>query len=142
MKYFIGSDHAGIKLKDFVKKLFEEKGHIVEDLGPFDEARVDYPDFAKKVCKAVLKHKNSKGILICGTGLGMSMTANKFNGIRAALCHNTYSASMAIEHNNANILCLGERVLGYGMVESIIDAWDNAIFAYGRHEKRVKKIDI
>jgi len=141
MKYFIGADHAGIEIKAFVKELFEVHGHEVEDLGPFNKDRVDYPDFAAKVCEAVLKDENSKGILICGTGLGMSMAANKFDGIRAALCHNSYSAAMAREHNDANILCLGERVLGYGMVESIVDAWNSNEFARGRHQGRVEKIN-
>ena len=141
MKYFIGADHAGIEIKAFVKELFEKRGHEVEDLGPFDKQRVDYPDFAAKVCKAVLTNDNTKGILICGTGLGMSMAANKFDGIRAALCHNVFSAAMAREHNDANVLCLGERVSGYGMVESIVEAWDTNEFAGGRHEGRVNKIN-
>jgi ribose 5-phosphate isomerase B len=141
VKYYIGADHAGIQIKTFIKELFEKKGHTVEDLGPYDNNRVDYPDFAIKVCEAVQKDKDSKGILICGTGLGMSMTANKFDGIRAALCHNVFSAKMAREHNDANVLCLGERVLGYGMVESIVDAWDMARFTNGRHTQRVEKIN-
>ena len=141
MKYFIGADHAGIEIKKFVKELFEKKGHEVEDLGPFNTDRVDYPDFAKKVCEAVLENKDTKGILICGTGLGMSMSANKFDGIRAALCHNVFSASMAREHNDANVLCLGERVSGYGLVESIVDAWDSHEFQGGRHTGRVEKIN-
>ena len=141
MKYYIGADHAGIKIKKFVKELFESKGHEVEDLGPFSADRVDYPDFAAKVCKAVLKDKNSKGILICGSGIGMSMAANKFDGIRAALCHNEYSAKMARQHNDANVLCLGERVSGYGMIEAIVDAWDSSEFEGGRHKDRVEKID-
>lgn len=141
MTYYIGADHAGIEIKEFVKELFEKKGHEVIDLGPFDKTRVDYPDFAEKVCKEVLENKDTKGILICGTGLGMSMSANKFDGIRAALCHNTFSASMAREHNDANILCLGERVSGYGMVESIVDAWETSSFQGGRHQGRVEKIN-
>ena len=114
MKYYIGADHAGIEIKKFVKELFENLGHEVEDLGPYDTTRVDYPDFAQKVCEAVLNNNNSKGILICGSGLGMSMAANKFDGIRAALCHNEYSAQMARQHNDANVLCMGERVSGFG----------------------------
>ncbi len=141
MKYYIGADHAGIEIKRFVKELFEKKGHTVEDLGPFTVDRVDYPDFAAKVCEAVLKDAGSKGILICGSGIGMSMAANKFDGIRAALCHNEYSAKMAREHNDANVLCMGERVSGYGMVEAIVDAWDNHTFEGGRHEGRVEKIN-
>ena len=141
MTYYIGADHAGIEIKKFVKELFERKGHSVIDLGPFSTDRVDYPDFAAKVCEAVLANKDTKGILICGTGLGMSMAANKFDGIRAALCHNDFSASMAREHNDANILCLGERVSGYGMVESIVNSWDSHKFQGGRHTGRVKKIN-
>ena len=141
MKYYIGSDHAGLEIKKFVKELFEQKGHTVEDLGPFDTNRVDYPDYAAKVCTSVLSDKDSKGILICGSGLGMSMAANKFDGIRAALCHNEYSAMMARQHNDANVLCLGERVSGYGMVEAIVDAWNNNSFEGGRHTGRVEKIN-
>jgi len=141
MKYFIAADHAGIDIKDYVKKLFEARGHEVIDLGPNSKDRVDYPDFSAKVCKEVLSNKGTKGILICGSGIGMSMAANKFDGIRAALCHNEYSAQMAREHNDANVICLGERVSGFGMVEAIIDAWDKASFEGGRHEGRVNKIN-
>ncbi|MFA7084042.1 MAG: ribose 5-phosphate isomerase B [Arcobacteraceae bacterium] len=141
MKYFIAADHAGIDIKKYVKELFEKKGHEVIDLGPFDKERVDYPDFAAKVCEEVLKNEGSKGILICGSGIGMSMSANKFNGIRAALCHNEYSATMAREHNDANVICLGERVSGCGMIEAIVEAWDKASFQGGRHEGRVEKIN-
>ncbi|MEA1915133.1 MAG: ribose 5-phosphate isomerase B [Campylobacterota bacterium] len=141
MKYFIASDHAGVKIKGLVKELFENKGHEVIDLGPQNTDRVDYPDFALKVCESVMNNENTKGILICGTGLGMSMSANKFDGIRAALCHNEYSATMAREHNDANVLCLGERVNGEGMIEAIIDAWNSTEFAGGRHAQRVEKIN-
>ncbi|MFA6789327.1 MAG: ribose 5-phosphate isomerase B [Arcobacteraceae bacterium] len=141
MKYFIGADHAGIDIKKYVKELFEAKGHEVIDVGPFDKERVDYPDYAAKVCQEVISHANSKGILICGSGIGMSMAANKFDGIRAALCHNEYSAKMAREHNDANVICLGERVSGYGMIEAIVKAWLDASFEGGRHEGRVEKIN-
>ena len=141
MKYFIASDHAGINIKAFVKELFENRGHEVIDLGPDTKERVDYPDFAAKVCESVLANDGSKGILICGSGIGMSMSANKFDGIRAALCHNEYSATMARAHNDANVLCLGERVSGLGMVEAIVDAWLNSSFEGGRHEGRVEKIN-
>ena len=141
MKYYIGADHAGIDIKAYVKDLFEKRGHEVIDLGPYTKDRVDYPDFAAKVCKSILENEGSKGILICGSGIGMSMSANKFDGIRAALCHNEYSAKMSREHNDANVICLGERVSGFGMVEAIVDAWDNASFQGGRHEGRVEKIN-
>ncbi len=140
-KYFIGADHAGIDIKAYVKELFEKKGHEVIDLGPSTKDRVDYPDYAAKVCEEVLKNEGSKGILICGSGIGMSMAANKFKDIRAALCHNEYSAKMAREHNDANVICLGERVSGYGMIENIINAWCSSSFAKGRHEQRVNKIN-
>lgn len=141
MKYFIGADHAGIDIKSYVKELFEERGHEVIDLGPFSKDRVDYPDYAAKVCKKVLEEQGTMGILICGSGLGMSMAANKFDGIRAALCHNEYSARMARKHNDANVICLGERVSGYGMIEAIIKAWDKSEFEGGRHAGRVDKIN-
>ncbi len=141
MTYYIASDHAGVDFKAFVKELFEKKGHEVVDLGPATKERVDYPDFAEKVCKEVLANEGTKGILICGSGIGMSMAANKFDGIRAALCHNEYSATMGRQHNDANILCLGERVSGLGMVEAIVNAWDQAEFEGGRHESRVEKIN-
>ena len=135
MKYYIAADHAGIDIKAYVKELFEERGHTVEDLGPFSKDRVDYPDYASKVCKKVLENEGTMGILICGSGIGMSMAANKFDGIRAALCHNEYSARMARKHNNANVICLGERVSGYGMIEAIIKSWDKAEFEGGRHAR-------
>ncbi len=141
MKYFIAADHAGIKIKEYVKELFVNKGHEVIDLGTNTNDRVDYPDFASKLCRELIKNEGSKGILICGTGLGMSMAANKFEGIRAALCHNEYSAQMAREHNDANVLCLGERVCGLGMINSIINSWESAKFQEGRHTKRVSKIN-
>jgi len=141
MKYYIGADHAGIDIKAYVKELFEKRGHEVIDLGPNTKDRVDYPDYASKVCKSVLEEDGSKGILICGSGIGMSMSANKFDGIRAALCHNEYSAKMAREHNDANVICLGERVSGFGMVEAIVDAWNDSSFEGGRHEGRVEKIN-
>jgi len=141
MKYFIGADHAGIDIKAYVKELFENLGHEVVDLGPNTKDRVDYPDYAAKVCQEVLEDENSKGILICGSGIGMSMAANKFDGIRAALCHNEYSAQMAREHNDANVICIGERVSGYGMVEAIVKSWNSASFQGGRHTGRVEKIN-
>ncbi|MCK9162214.1 MAG: ribose 5-phosphate isomerase B [Arcobacter butzleri] len=143
MKYYIASDHAGYKIKDFIKKLLITKGFEVVDLGPDNSDRVDYPDYAAEVCRAIILDKyESYGILICGSGIGMSMSANKFEGIRAALCHNEYSATMARCHNDANVLCLGERVSGEGMIESIINHWCNARFEGGRHTNRVEKINL
>lgn len=141
MQYFIASDHAGVDFKAHIVEMFKSRGHEIVDLGPSCKDRVDYPDFAAKVCQKVLANEGSKGVLICGSGIGMSMAANKFDGIRAALCHNEYSATMARAHNDANVLCLGERVSGLGIVEAIVNAWLDAEFEGGRHEGRVEKIN-
>ncbi len=141
MKYFIGTDHAGFEVKSFVIEYLEKKGIEVEDLGTYSTDSVDYPDFAHKVAKAVLENEGSKGILICGTGIGMSLAANKHKGIRAALCHDYYTAEMARRHNDANILCFGARVVGKGEIESILEAWLTHEFEGGRHLRRVEKID-
>ena len=141
MKYYIATDHAGVLIKDRVKEMVEALGHEIEDLGPFSTDRVDYPDYAHKLAKAVLADAGSFGILICGTGIGMSLAANKHEGIRAALCHDAYTAQMARAHNDANVLCFGERVVGLGVVESMLKAWDETAFEGGRHEKRVEKIE-
>lgn len=141
MKYFIACDHGGFYIKDFVKNIFEKYGHEVEDVGIFDENSVDYADIASITCKKILNQDDAMGILICGSGIGMSMAANKFNGIRAALCHNEYSAKMARKHNNANVICLGGRVTANGLLEDILNAWNEATFEGGRHEIRVKKLN-
>ena len=104
-----------------------------------EEDRVDYPDFANKLCDAVLTNEDSKGVLICGSGIGMSMSANRRAGIRAALCHDAYTAAAARAHNDANVLCMGERAIGFGVVESIIDAWLKTSFEGGRHADRIAK---
>ena len=140
MKFYIATDHAGIRYKDFVKELLENRGIEVQDLGPYTPDRVDYPDYAQKCALAVREDKGSFGILICGTGIGMSIAANKVKGVRAALCHDAYTASMARAHNEAQILCFGERVLGQGVVESVLDAFLNTKPEGGRHEQRVEKI--
>lgn len=141
MKFYIATDHAGVDLKDYTVEMLRKKGHEVIDLGPFNKERVDYPDFAVKVCNSVLSDTDADGILICGSGIGMSMTANRFCGIRAALCHDAYTATMARAHNNANVLCFGERVVGKGVAESIVDAWIEGSFEGGRHSGRVDKIE-
>jgi ribose 5-phosphate isomerase B len=142
MKYFIGTDHAGFEIKPFVIEYLQKKGIEVEDLGCFSNESVDYPDYAHKVAEAVLTNPGSRGILICGSGIGMSLAANKHKGIRAALCHDYYTAAMARRHNDANILCFGARIVGLGVIESILEAWLTNEFEGGRHERRVKKIDI
>jgi ribose 5-phosphate isomerase B len=141
MKFYIATDHAGYNVKDFVKEYLESKSHEVIDLGPYSNDRVDYPDFAKKCAQKVVEDNGSFGILICGTGIGISVSANKVCGIRAALCHDSYTAAMSRAHNDANILCFGERVVGKGVIESMLDSFCDTPFEGGRHANRVKKID-
>jgi len=141
MKYYIATDHAGYALKEFTKEYVESLGHEVIDLGPDSDSRVDYPDFAKKCAHAVIADEGSHGILICGTGIGISIAANKVVGIRAALCHDAFTASATRAHNDANILCFGERVVGKGVVQSMLDAFCNTEFEGGRHATRVEKIE-
>ena len=142
MKFYIATDHAGVLIKEDVKNILKDMEHEVTDLGTNSTERVDYPDFAHKLSENVLKDKGSFGILICGTGIGMSLAANKHKGIRAALCHDAYTAQMARAHNDANVLCFGQRVVGLGVIESMIKAWCETEFEGGRHENRVKKIEI
>ena len=139
MNVVIGSDHGGYDLKAHLVSKLERQGRQVEDLGCHSSESVDYPDFAEQVCKRVIDDQNSLGILICGTGIGMSLAANRNYEIRAALCHDEFSAQMSREHNNANILCLGARVIGTGLAESIVDTWLNSSFSGGRHQIRIDK---
>jgi ribose 5-phosphate isomerase B len=140
MKIAIGSDHGGIHLKEHLKNYLIKKGFTVEDYGTYNEESVDYPDYAAAVAKAVVDGKQECGILICGTGIGVSISANKIKGIRAALCGDCFSALMSKEHNDANILCMGERVIGIGLAEKIVDTYLSARFQGGRHARRVEKI--
>lgn len=140
-KVYIATDHAGYALKAYVKDYVTSLGHEIIDLGPYSADRVDYPDYAKKCADAVVADENSCGILICGTGIGISIAANKVTGIRAALCHNTYTAKLTREHNDANILCFGERVVGKGVIESMIETFLSTEFEGGRHATRVDKIE-
>ncbi len=142
MKIYIATDHAAFCIKEEVKEILSSLNYEVIDLGPKDDSRVDYPDFAHLLCENVLKDKGSFGVLICGTGIGMSLAANKHQGIRAALCHDAYTAQMAREHNDANVLCFGQRVVGLGTIESICQAWSQTSFAGGRHATRVDKIEV
>lgn len=140
MKIAIGSDHAGFRLKEIVKNFLQTKNIEVEDFGTHTEESVDYPDYAFKVGEAVARKDFDFGILICGSGIGMSIAANKVKGIRAALCNDLYAAHVSREHNNANILCMGGRVIGEEVAKEIVSVWLNAKFEGGRHERRVNKI--
>lgn len=140
MKIAVGSDHGGIHLKKEIIAYLESKEITVEDCGAFVEESVDYPDYASPVGDKVVNKEADLGILVCGTGIGMSIAANKIRGIRAAVVSDEFSAQMSREHNNANILCLGERVVGRGLALSIIDAWLQASFQGSRHERRIEKI--
>lgn len=140
MKIAIGSDHGGIHLKETLKGCLKAQGIEIHDLGTYTEDSCDYPDITKAVCREVTGGAADKGILVCGTGIGVSIAANKIHGIRAALCTDVFSAEMSREHNDANVLCMGERVTGPGLGERILAAWLASDFAGGRHERRVKKI--
>ena len=137
---FIGSDHAGFELKEFLKKYLEKNNIDFTDVGCYNIQNVDYPDIAKEVCQAIIDGKAEKGILVCGTGIGISIAANKFNGIRAALCSDTYSAKLTRLHNDANVLCMGGRVIGQGLAQDITDVFLKTEFEGGRHLNRIKKI--
>ena len=140
MKIGIGSDHAGFDLKERIKEFLQKEGHEVIDFGTYSKESTHYPLFAEKVSLAVQKGEVERGILICGTGIGMSITANKFRGVRAALCTNEYMARMSRLHNDANVLCLGERVIGVELALSIVKVWLETPFEGGRHIQRVELI--
>ncbi len=136
----LGADHGGFELKEKVRHYLGGKGHHVEDLGTHSTDSVDYPDFARKVAERVAAHEADFGIVICGTGLGVAMTANKVRGIRAAPCNDTISARFARTHNNANILTMGGRIIDLSTAEKILDIFLSTPFEGGRHQRRVEKI--
>jgi ribose 5-phosphate isomerase B len=136
----IASDHAGYEAKEITKKLLEEFGHMPVDFGTHSPDSVDYPDFAVQVAKKVSSGEHDSGILICGSGQGMCMTANKFPNVRGALVYSVEVARLARQHNNANILCLPGRELDNGQIRDILEAWFSSDFEGGRHERRVGKI--
>lgn len=137
----IASDHGGVELKVVVKAYLSERGYEVTDLGTDTQTSVDYTAYAHPLADYVLSNENTLGILICGTGIGMSLAANRHSGIRAALCTDTYMARMAREHNDANVLCMGGRVTGPGLAEHIVDMFVTAQFIGGRHLKRINQLD-
>ncbi len=136
-KIYIGADSAGYSLKEEIKAHLTELGYEYEDMGAYSDASCHYPIFASAVCENVLKDENSFGILVCGTGIGMSMCANKYNGIRASVCSDTFSAKMTRRHNDANVLCLGARVIGSMLAMDIVDMFLENEFEGGRHKTRV-----
>ena len=138
----IASDHAGVALKKRIIELVRDAGHDVHDLGPGDTVSVDYPDFGHVVAGAVAEGRAATGILICGTGIGMSMTANRHPGVRAALCHDAFTAEMARRHNDANVLCVGARVTGVDVVEQMVRVFMETEFEGDRHIRRIHKIEV
>src|SRR5512147_2209890 len=141
MKLAIGCDHGGFELKEEILKFIKTVANIqVSDFGPKERESVDYPDYGAKVAEAVSNGSMDRGVLICGTGIGMSMVANRFPGVRAALCHDHFTAQMSREHNDANILVMGERVLGKGVALEIVKTWLETPFGGGRHQLRLNKI--
>jgi ribose 5-phosphate isomerase B len=141
MNIAIGADHGGFVLKNEIAQWLRAKGHDVTDFGTDSATSVDYPDYARPVAAAVAAGKHECGILVCGTGQGMAITANKVHGVRAAACSDTFSARMTREHNNANVLCLGQRVVGVGLALDIVEIWLRTPFSTDeRHQRRVDKI--
>lgn len=141
MKIALGADHAGYRLKDELRTFIQSLGHDVEDVGCSGGDSVDYPDFAAAACGKVISGEAERAILVCGTGIGMSITANKIPGIRCALVHDTFSARATREHNDSNVLAMGERIIGPGLAQDIISTWLDTDFSKSaRHEKRIHKI--
>ncbi len=140
MKLIIGSDHAGFELKEFLKAFMRTRNIEVVDWGVADETPADYPDIGQAVAEKISRQEFARGILICGTGIGMSIVANRFPGVRAALCHDVYTARLSREHNDANLLVLGGRLLGKGLAQEILRVWLESEFQGGHHQRRLAKI--
>jgi ribose 5-phosphate isomerase B len=140
MKVAIASDHAGLPLKRELVEVLQSRGYEVKDSGTHSGDSVDYPDFASEVARAVGKGEVERGVLVCGTGIGMSIVANKYRGVRAAVCTSEFEARMARGHNDANVLCVGQRVVGGGLARAILAVFLETAFEGGRHERRVQKI--
>jgi ribose 5-phosphate isomerase B len=140
MRIAIASDHAGFRLKQQLLPVLDKLNVEYEDFGTFDETSVDYPDYGVKVAKGVADGKFDRGVLICGTGLGMAITANKVPGVRAVTAHDVFSAQMSRRHNDANVLTMGERVVGPGVAAQVLEAWLTTEFEGGRHATRVEKM--
>ncbi len=140
MKIAVGSDHRGVRIKGQILSQLAELGHEGIDVGPHESESVDYPDYASKVAREVSGHNVDRGILICGTGMGMVITANKFPGVRAVTCHDDVTAEMSRRHNDANIMCLSADMLGDRLLGRIVDLWMRTEFEGGRHQRRIEKI--
>lgn len=140
MRIALGADHGGFELKEEIKRYLEDNKYEIKDFGTYSNESCDYPDYAIKVSEAVLNKEATLGILICGTGIGISIAANKVSGIRAALCSDTFSARLTREHNDANILAMGARVVGAGLAIDIVKAFLNSEFEGDRHIRRIEKI--
>lgn len=141
MRIAFGSDHAGFELKNKIMPVVADLGHEVMDVGAFNDSASDYPDFAEALGRAVLDGKAERGVLICGSGIGASVSANKLPGIRAGLCHDTYSAHQGVEHDNMNVLVLGSRIIGVELAKEIVQTYLRAAYSGGeRHRRRVAKI--
>ena len=140
MKIAIGNDHTAYEMKKEIARYLEEKGHTVIDVGAHSAERTDYPIYGEKAAQLVAKREADLGILICGTGVGISLAANKVKGIRAVVCSEPYSARLSRQHNNTNILAFGARVIGVELAKMIVDEWLNASFEGGRHQRRVDMI--
>ncbi len=140
MKVALACDHGGLQLKDAIKGHLEKNGYEVEDYGTYNGDSVDYPDFAGRAAKAVAAGECDKGIVVCGTGIGVSIVANKVKSIRCALCHDVFSAKATREHNDTNMLAMGQRVIGEGLALTIVDTWLTTEYEGGRHDLRLEKM--
>ena len=140
MRIAIGSDHRGVNVKNKIVELTKRLGHEVQDVGTFGNESVDYPDFAAEVARKVSHHEVDRGILICGTGIGMCIAANKFPGVRAAPCHDDLTAEMSRRHNDLNVLCLSADMLGEKLIDRMVEIWLSTEFEGGRHARRVEKM--
>lgn len=141
MKWYAGADHGGFQLKQFLVEVLRKQGDEVIDLGVNDETSVDYPDYGAEVGRKVVGDAGSLGLVVCGSGIGISIAANKVHGVRCALIHDQFTGALARQHNNANVIAMGGRVLGQGLAEASLLAYRNATFEGGRHQRRVDKLN-
>jgi ribose 5-phosphate isomerase B len=141
MKIAVASDHRGVQVKQKILRQLADMGIEAVDLGPANADRVDYPDYAAKVAKAITNHEVERGILVCGTGIGMSIAANRYHGVRAALCHDDMTAEMSRRHNDSNVLCLSADLLGEQLINRMTEVWVKTQFEGGRHQERLNRLE-